>query len=374
LANFISYKQCSPSFTAFSSSISIHADPITYNQAVTHIGWCKAMSDELFALEQNHTWIVTDLPLGKSAIDCKYVYKTKFLADGTIERLKVRLVAKGFTQKAGIDYTETFSPVAKLVTVRVLLSIATIKGWCLLQFDVNNAFLHGDLKEEIYMRKPPGYSVGGANQVCKLLKSLYGLKQASRQWYSKFSLSLIAFGFTQSKADYSLFTKVDNNSFTVLLVYVDDIIVAGNCSSSIASLKSFLHKQFKIKELGYLHYFLGLEVARSSKGIHLCQRKYALDILADSGTLPSKPLKLPLEQNFKLTKTSGAPLSDPSSYRRLIGRLLYLTIIRPDICYLVQILSQYMDTPTSIHLATAYRVLRYIKSAPGQGILLPSSS
>jgi hypothetical protein len=131
LANFISYKQCSPSFTAFSSSISIHADPITYNQAVTHLGWCKAMSDELFALEQNHTWIVTDLPLGKSTIDCKYVYKTKFLAGGTIERLKARLVAKGFTQKAGIDYTETFSLVAKLVTVRVLLSIAAIKGWSL---------------------------------------------------------------------------------------------------------------------------------------------------------------------------------------------------------------------------------------------------
>jgi hypothetical protein len=256
LANFISYKQCSPSFTAFSSSISIHADPITYNQAVTHIGCCKAMSDELFALEQNHTWIVTDLPLGKSAIDCKYVYKTKFLADGTIERLKARLVAKGFTQKAGIDYTETFSPVAKLVTVRVLLSIATIKGWCLLQFDVNNAFLHGDLKEEIYMHKPPGYSVGGANQVCKLLKSLYGLKQASHQWYSKFSLSLIAFGFTQSKADYSLFTKVDNNSFTALLVYVDDIIVTSNCSSSIASLKSFLHKQFKSKNLAAYATFL----------------------------------------------------------------------------------------------------------------------
>nr|XP_034900315.1 uncharacterized protein LOC118038130 [Populus alba] len=270
LANFISYKQCSPSFTAFSGSISIHDDPITYKQAVKHPSWCKAMSDELFALEQNHTWIVTDLPPGKSTIDCK---------------LKARLVAKGFTQKAGIDYTETFSPVAK---------------------------------------------DGGANQVCKLLKSLYGLKQASRQWYSKFSLSLITFGFTQSKADYSLFTKVDNNSFTALLIYVDDIIVAGNCSSSITSLKSFLHQQFKIKELGCLRYFLGLEVARSSK--------------------------------------------DPSSYRRLIGRLLYLTITRPDICYPVQILSQYMDTPTNIHLATAHHVLRYIKSALGQGILLSSSS
>jgi hypothetical protein len=224
------------------------------------------------------------------------------------------------------------------------------------------------------MCKLPSYSVGGTNQVCKLLKSLYGLKQASCQWYSKFSLSLIAFGFTQSKADYSLFTKVDNSSFTALLVYVDDIIVAGNCSSSIESLKSFLHNQFKIKDFGCLRYFLGLEVARSSKGIHLCQRKYVLDILADSGTLANKPLKLPLEQKFKLTKTSRDPLSDPSLYRHLIGRLLYLTITRLDICCPFQVLSQYMDTPTNIHLAIAYRVLCYIKSAPGQGILLSSSS
>jgi len=231
-----------------------------------------------------------------------------------------------------------------------------------------------ELEEEIYMHKPPGYSVDGPNQVCRLLKSLYGLKQASRQWYSKLSLSLIAFGFTQSKDDYSLFTKVAGTSFLALLVYVDDIIVTGNCSSSIASLKTFLHKQFQIKDLGCLRYFLGLEVARSPTGIHLCQRKYALDILADSGTLASKPLKLPLEQNFKLSKTSGVPLPDPSTYCRLIGRLLYLTITRPDICYPVQILSQYMDTPTTTHLDTAHRILRYIKSAPGQGILLSSSS
>ena len=158
----------------------MHIDPTTYNQAVKHPGWYKAMSDELIALEQNHTWIVTDLPHGKATIDCKYVYKTKFHADGSIERLKVRLVAKGFLQQVGIDYIETFSPVVKLVIVKNLLSVTTIKGWSLLQFDVNNAFLHGDLDEEIYIHKPPSYSIGGPNQVCKLLKSLYGLKQVSR--------------------------------------------------------------------------------------------------------------------------------------------------------------------------------------------------
>jgi len=295
LENFLAYKKFYPSFIAFSTSVSMHTDPTTYKQAMKHPGWCKVMSDELIALEQNHTWTVTDLPHGKVAINYKYVYKTKFHADDSIERLKARLVAKGFSQQAGIDYTETFSPVAKLVTVRVLLSIAAIKGWSLLLFDVNNACLHGNLEEEIYMQKPPGYFVDGPNQVCKLLKSLYGLKQASRQCYSKLSLSLIAFGYTQSKADYSLFTKVDDTSFLALLVYVDDIIVSSNCSSSIISLKSFLHKQFQIKDLGCLRHFLDLEVARSSTGIHLCQRKYVIDILADSGTLASKPLKLPLE-------------------------------------------------------------------------------
>ncbi|KAF5459175.1 hypothetical protein F2P56_023153 [Juglans regia] len=224
------------------------------------------------------------------------------------------------------------------------------------------------------MHKPPGYTKGSPNQVCKLLKSLYGLKQVSRQWYSKFSSSLIAFGFQQSKADYSLFTKLDGTSFIALLVYVDDIIIAGNCSSSIASLKCFLNTQFKIKDLGCLRYFLGLEVVRSSKGIHLCQRKYALDILADSGTLGSKPLKLPLEQNFKFSKDSGVPLSDPSTYRHLIGRLLYLIITRPDLCYAIQLLSQFMSHPTTSHLATAHKILKYIKAAPGQGILLSSSS
>ncbi|KAF5447982.1 hypothetical protein F2P56_033491 [Juglans regia] len=293
------------------------------------------MEGELLALEQNQTWIITDLPLGKEAIDCKYVYKTKFHADGSVERLKVRLVAKGFTQQEGINYTETFSPVAKLVTVRILLSIAAVKGWFLFQFDVNNAFLHRDLDEEIYMRKSPGYTKGSPNQ---------------------------------------FFTKLDGTSFIVLLVYVDDIIIAGNCSSSIASLKCFLNTQFKIKDLGCVHYFLGLEVARSFKGIHLCQRKYALDILADSGTLGSKPLKFPLEQNFKLSKDSGVPLSDPSTYRRLIGRLLYLTITRPDLCYAIHLLRQFMSHATTSHLATTHKILRYIKAAPGQGILLSSSS
>lgn len=253
------------------------------------------MEHELQALEQNNTWVVTDLPLGKEVIACKYVYKIKHRSDGSIERNKARFVAKGFTQQAGIDYHETFSLVAKIVTVRYLLSIAAIKGWHLHQFDVNNAFLHGDLQEDIYLHKPPGYTKGGPTQVCKLLKSLYGLKQASRQWYAKFSASLLEFGFSQSRSDYSLFTLISANSFTALLVYVDDIVVASDSLDSIAVIKNFLDRKFKIKDLGSLKYFLGIEVARSPQEIHISQRKYTLDILADSGTLGSKPLKVPMD-------------------------------------------------------------------------------
>lgn len=195
------------------------------------------MKVELTVLELNQTWIVTDLPLGKKPVDCRYFYKIKYNSDGTIKRFKARLVAKGYTQEEGIDYSETFSPMAKLVTVRCLLSVAVVKRWRLYQFDVNNAFLHEDLVEEIYMKKPLGYDKGGPRRVGKLLKSLYGLKQASRQWYAKFFASLLEFGFIQSKADYSLFTKKDGGSFMALLVCVD----------SVTHLKQFLNTSFKLR-------------------------------------------------------------------------------------------------------------------------------
>lgn len=185
---------------------------------------------------------------------------------------------------------------------------------------------------------------------------------------------MVAFGFTQSKVDYNLFTCITATTFTALLVYVDDIVVASNSLESISALKTFLNTHFRIKDLGTLRYFLGIEVARSPKGIHLCQRKYTLDILADLGNLACKPLKLPMDQNHKLSKSSGTPLADPTSYRQLIGRLLYLTLTGPDISYPIQVLSQFMDHPSTSHLAAAHKVLRYLKNAPGQGILLSSSS
>ncbi|CAL8995760.1 unnamed protein product [Prunus brigantina] len=239
------------------------------------------MQSELAASESNQTWSLTSLPPGKQPIGCKWVYKIKHHSDDTIERYKARLVAKGYTQTEGLDYHDTFSPTAKMVSVRCVLALAAAHNWSLHQLDVHNAFLHGDLHEEIYMSPPPGLRRQGEHLVCHLHKSLYGLKQTSRQWFSKFTEAIQAAGFTQSKADYSLFTCKNGKSFTVLLIYVDDILITGNNLAVIDALKRFLSTRFKIKDLGDLKYFLGIEVSRSRKGISICQRKYALDIIKD---------------------------------------------------------------------------------------------
>ncbi|CAJ2662218.1 unnamed protein product [Trifolium pratense] len=267
---------------AFLINIIENKEPKSYSQAIQSAEWREAMAKEIQALESNNTWVLCPLPEGKSAIGCKWVYKIKYHSDGTVERYKARLVAKGYSQVQGIDYHDTFAPVAKLVAVRLLLSIAAIKNWSLHQLDANNAFLQGDLNEEVYMKLPPGFSHKGKPYVCKLNKSIYGLKQASRQWFSKFSTTLIQKGFCQSISDYSLFTYKCDQTTIFVLVYVDDIIIIGNNEDAISDIKRFLAKSFSIKDLGNLSYFLGIEVSRFKRGIFLCQRKYTLDILSDS--------------------------------------------------------------------------------------------
>lgn len=301
-------------------------------------------------------------------------FQNKRNSDGSIERYKARLVAKGYTQIEGVDYFDTFALVAKLVTVRVLLSVVAAKNWPLHQLDVNNAFLHGDLHEDVFMQLPSGFRRKGEHLVCKLQKSLYSLKQASRNWYSKFSEVLINFGFKHNAADPSLFCLHRKSGSVFLLLYVDDIVLTGLDLQLINLVKVFLQKHFKIKDLGRLKYFLGIEVARSKKGLFLTQRQYALDIISNSGLTASEPVDFPMEQNLRLSPSQGSALHDPSPYRRLVGRLIYLTVTRPDIAYSVNILSQFMHEPHQPHMDAVVRLLRYLKATAGQGLFFPANS
>ena len=318
--------------------------------------------------------VTHSLPDGKTPIGCRWVFKVKHKPDGSIDRYKARLVAKGFTQLAGIDYQDTFSPTAKIISVRCLLALAAARGWSLHQLDVNNAFLHGDLHEEIYMSPPPGLRRQGEEHLfCRLHKSLYGLKQASRQWFAKFSEAIRSAGYEQSKADYSLFIRNQGKSFTVLLIYVDDILITGNDPVSIAEIKTFMHRKFHLKDLGKLKYFLGIEISTSKTGTFISQRKYALEIIKDTGLLGAAPVDTPMERNLKLSDKSDL-LKDPERYRRLVGRLIYLTVSRPDITYSVHILSRFMHQPRKDHWEAALRTVRYLKSAPGQGLFFSATS
>lgn len=190
---------------------------------------------------------------------------------------------------------------------------------------------------------------------------MYGLKQASRKWYEKLTLLWVNEGYKQSPSDHSLFPMQKGDEFTALLIYVDDIILAGNCMAEFARIKQVLNNAFKIKDLGVLKYFLGLEVSHSRTGISICQRKYCLDLLHETGYLGPKPISTPMDPNVKIHQDTAEPYKDVSSYRRLIGRLLYLTNTRPDITFSVQQLSQYVSSPTMTHHTAACRVLRYMK-------------
>jgi len=327
------------------------------------------MQAEIDALRLNQTWTEVDLPAGKKAISSKWMFKVKLKADGSLEKYKAHLVVRGNTQKEGIDYTETFSPVVKMATIRTVLALAAARQWPIYQLDVNNAFFYGDLHEEVCMKMPEGIP-NPHSKVCKLQKSLYGLKQASRQWHSKLADFLRSQGYSQSKSDYSLFIQLSSAHLTVVAVYVDDILITGSDPTAIQQLKQNLHSTFGIKDLGFLHYFLGFEVSRSPDGFTLTQRKFTQDLLKQSGHLHSKSTATPLPLNCKLLPTDGVPLPDPAEYRTYIGKLNFLSNTRPDISYAVQSLSQFMQHPTTSHMAVLQHLLRYLSGTSGQGILL----
>ena len=282
-------------------------EPTTDIEALKDKNWKLAMDAEYEALVKNKTWHLVPPQRGKNVIGCKWVYKIKRKADGTLDRYKARLVAKGFKQRYGIDYEDTFSLVVKAATIRIILSLAVSRGWSLRQLDVQNAFLHGYLEEEVYMQQPPGFEDPTKPQfVYKLDKALYGLKQAPRAWFARLSKKLTDLGFSGSKANTLLFFLNRGDVTIFVLVYVDDIIIASSSERATAALLQDLKGEFALKDLGELHYFLGIEVSKVENGIVLTQDKYANDLLKRVGMSDCKHSNTPMTVSDNLSLHEGS--------------------------------------------------------------------
>ena len=328
------------------------------------------MGAEFDALLANHTWTLCPRPLHKNVIRNKWVYKLKQHSDGSIERYKARLVAKGFDQRDGIDYFETFSLVIKPTTLRLVLAVAVSRAWPVRQLDISNAFLHGVLDEEVFMEQPQGFiDKTKPDHVCRLQKAVYGLKQAPRAWFTRLSHALISLGFTESVVDHSLFIFHRDAALIYFLVYVDDILITGPDEHLILQLIDHLKTEFALKDLGSLAFFLGIHVVRDQTKLHLHQSKYITDLLTRTRMIGAKPATTPLSSSLKLSKTEGDPLPDATEYRHVVGALQYCTLTRPDIAYPVNLLCQFMHSPTTLHWSVAKRVLRYLKGTVDHGLI-----
>lgn len=259
-------------------------------------------------------------------------------------------------------------------TIRLFLQIAEDKNLPVHQMDVYNTFLHGDLNEEVYMKLPPGFQTTDPSKVCRLRKSIYSLKQVPRCWFGKLHSALSAYDFEQFLSDYSLFTYEEQGSQLNILVYVDDMIISGSTMEAMTTFKEYMSTCFKMKDLGPLKYFLGIEVSRNSMGFYLSQQKYALDVISETELLGAKPATFPLEKNHKLALSESPLLSNAEPYWRFIGRLIYLDVTRPDLAFSVHVLSQFMQTPRENHWAAALRMVQYLKNSLDQGILLHATS
>ncbi|CAH9095404.1 unnamed protein product [Cuscuta europaea] len=322
-----------------------------------------AIKSEMDSIVQNGTWELVDLPPGCTTIGCKWIFKKKLKPDGTIDKYKARLVAKGYKQKEGIDFFDTYAPIARMTTIRMLIALASVYGLKIHQMDVKTTFIHGDLEEEIYMDQPEGFvAKGNERKVCKLVKSLYGLKQAPKQWNEKFDKIIFPFGFTLIDADQSVYYKCKGDISIILCLYVDDILLFDSNDNIIFKTKSFLKTKFEMKDLGVVEVILGLKLTRSSEGISISQSHYIEKLIEKFGFKNSRIAKTPYDPSVALYKNeSGVPVSQ-LRYSQMIGSLGYLAnCTRPDIAFSVSKLSRYTCCPNRTHWEALNRVFRYLK-------------
>jgi hypothetical protein len=345
------------------------ADPIYFEEAIKEDKWIAAMDEEIQSIEKNETWDLVEVPKGKDVTGVKWVYKTKYNVDGKVAKHKARLVAKGFTQKLGIDFNETFAPMARLDTIRMVLSIAAQNKWKVYQMDIRSTFLNGILEEEVYVNQPPGYEVlGEEHKVCRLKKALYGLKQAPRASYSRIDSYFVDNGFNKCGNEPTLYVKMnDEGEILIVCLYVEDLIFTANMQTN--TFKVAMKKEFDMTDLGLMRYFLGMEVSQNDQGIFICQSKYANDLLKrfKMTNVNSAPTLVAL--GLKLSKDDQGPSVDATLFKRLVGSLMYLTSTRPDIMFGVSLISRFMDKPKESHWRARKRILRYIAGTKNFGIL-----
>ena len=357
-------------------------DPSTISEALNlkdKDQWLQAIHSEYNSIIENETFELVPRPESKPIVKCKWILKKKYKSDGSIDKYKARLVAKGFTQTYGIDYLDTFAPVVKFTSIRIILSLATQLRWNLHNCDFVTAFLNGDLEEEIFMEQPEYFvDKKHPDYVIRLRKALYGLKQAPRQWNRKLHHYLININFTQLKSDNAIYAKNEDKDIIIMGVYVDDLVITGNNERKIKELKEQLAVKFKIKDLGYLNKIIGIEVNRSKDNsrTHISQKAYVMKILKRFNMLDCIPCSTPFITNQRFC-TTGIENQDSSEfldttktpYAEAIGSLIYLsTCTRPDISFAVGSLSRFMAKPTKAHWEGVKRIMRYLKGTLDGGI------
>jgi hypothetical protein len=361
------------SYAAYMTKL-LDEEPTTFEEAVKKGQWKEAMAEEHQSIMKNEVWEIVPRPKEKSVVTSKWVYKIKHAADGSVDKYKARFVARGFSQKEGEDYDETFAPMARYTSIRAIISLAASMGWNLHQMDVKSTFLNGAIEEEVYIEQPQGFEVHSRDtHVCRLKKALYGLKQAPRAWYARMDSYLTRLGFSKSYADPNLYYKVVNNAPVILLLYVDDLFITGE-ESLIIQCKKDLASEFDMKDLGLMHYYLGLEVWQKRGEVFLGQGKYAIKILQKFGMMDYKSMDTPMNADIRKVKVPDFDPIDPSLYRQLIGSLMYLVNTQPDICFVVNTLSQFQVEPRQEHWIVAKHVLRYIRGTINYGLRYTASS
>jgi hypothetical protein len=320
------------------------------------------MHEELENFERNQVWQLVEPPPNCKPVGTKWVWKNKEGENGEVVRNKSRLVAQGYTQKEGIDYEETFAPVARLEAIKILLAFSMAKGFRLYQMDVKSAFLNGFLEEEVYVRQPPSFeSVEFPHRVYKLRKALYGLKQAPRAWYGRLRGFLFNKGFEMGKVDKTLFLLRQGDDILIVHVYVDDVVFGGSSHSLVVRFAEDMSKEFKMSMMGELQFFLGLQIKQAKEGTFVHQAKYTKDILKKFKMDDSKPLSTPMSMTTTLDADEDGEFVDQKEYQSMIGSLLYLTATRLDIQFSVCLCAHFQASPRTSHRQAVKRIFRYLR-------------